>query len=407
MSQNIIPLDIDDSRTDIHAHHSRIRVNPIRSNPYRNNYYFYYNNPGIYPYYTGGMGIYYNNNIYRGNNITFNPYKKKNIQIEKKDGNKEEKKIILDPFKEKLSKEDFVSFIENEKSVENCVLSLDKIAIENLDLLLLNIISNIENFLASPYTLNLISKLIDMYDSGFISTDKGPDKNTKIFNFLLSFFSKRIDSITFVKSYVNIIQKLINKLKSPCNNFIYEEINTNFLKLAKTRSGSNVIQIAFSLGTEEQQEKLLILIFKNSFLLIDDPYGHYLYKLLLDKEKNGEKYYGKIFSIIFDYIYDFTKKQLSSTIIQKLLDSNDIKIRNTIIEKLAGNEKDILELIFNEYGNYLIQKIIEINEPKHIIKLIDDVMHKNKKIICGLPYGRILFGKIHFSKLVSSKNQDK
>lgn len=339
-------------------------------------------------------------------------------------------KVQGDPSKQKMNKMEFATFFKGSEGVEKIFFSLDGMNPRNLEILLANILEHYEIFLANFDTWKIIDKLIDKYNSSPCSINKESSVkndnienkettdnniiintskntiNTKLFNFLMSYFSKRIISLIFVKNYVNILQKLICKLKSPCNDFIYQEMCEDFLKLGKSRSGCFMIQIAFIFGTDEQQEKLLGFILSNCFSLINDSYGHYLYKFLLDKEKNGEKYYPKLFSILIDYIPDLTNKKLASTVIEKFLDSNDNKLRTLVIEKLAGNEKDIIELIFNQYGNYILQKIITINEPKYNIKLIEEIINKNKKKISHLSYGKRLIGLLHRKTINNNSNSN-
>ena len=66
--------------------------------------------------------------------------------------------------------------------------------------------------------------------------------------------------------------------------------------------------------------------------LIVDKYGHYIFKFLLYKVENGEKYYSLIFNKIINDIKAYTNNKYSSVIIERLLDCSDENIKNTILQ---------------------------------------------------------------------------
>ena len=128
--------------------------------------------------------------------------------------------------------------------------------------------------------------------------------------------------------------------------------------------------------------------------LIIDKYGHYIFKYLLYKVENGEKYYTLIFNKIVNNLKKYTSNKYSSVIIERLLDSSNEDIKNKIIQLVCGNEKDIVELLYHTYGNYVLQKIISISKNTFILRLIYKTVMKNKNSLYKLPYGKKIMKQI-------------
>ena len=263
--------------------------------------------------------------------------------------------------------------------------------------MLLFILNNINYFETNPQFFFLIDKIIYLYKNDVSYQNKGNDNiiNETIYFFLTSFFDKRISFlINLDKSFSYIIIRLVIKLGYPKNNFIYLEIEKNFNLYAYKKNECLLIQYLFPLGNEFQQQKLFNIILDQCKQLIVDKYGHYLLKYLLYQIENGEKYYDKIFNKIITDVKGYINNKYSSVVIERLLDSSNLYIKSTIIEKLCGNEDDIMQLINHSYGNYVLQKIISVTKDNRILDIIYKTIKNNKSIIYKLSYGKKLIREI-------------
>ena len=187
---------------------------------------------------------------------------------------------------------------------------------------------------------------------------------------------------------------LVLKLGYPKNDFVYIEIENEFKSYAYNRQGCLLIQNLYPLGNEIQQQKLLNIILQQYNELILDKYGHYLFKYLLYQAENGEKYYNLIFNKIINNVKSYINNKYSSVIIERLLDSSNINIKNKIIEKICGNENDVVELIYHAYGNYVLQKIIHVTKDNNILGMIYKTILKNKNTLFKLSYGKKIMKEI-------------
>jgi len=211
---------------------------------------------------------------------------------------------------------------------------------------------------------------------------------------LFAFFSKRLLYLINTNNYLTTVINLVNKLGCPKNEFIFTDIKAEFKKYSNNRQGCLLIQNIFPLGSETQRQNLLEEILDKYNELIVDRYGHYIFKYLLYKAENGEKYYSLIFNKIVNNIKAYTLNKYSSVVIERLLDCSNENIKNVIIRKLCKTENDIVELIYHSYGNYVLQKIISVTKDNQILGLIYKTVMKNRNSMYKLSYGKKIMKEI-------------
>ena len=80
--------------------------------------------------------------------------------------------------------------------------------------------------------------------------------------------------------------------------------------------------------------------------------------------------------------------------IEKILDINNPILVNQLIKHITKNDNKIIELLTNKYGNYIIQKILNISNEKNLIYRILNIIAKNIIIINNVPFGKQLINKL-------------
>ena len=65
-----------------------------------------------------------------------------------------------------------------------------------------------------------------------------------------------------------------------------------------------------------------------------------------------------------------------------------------IAKLVYNNEKDIIELLTDQYGNYIIQKIIDCLDNKVITPTILYFIISNVEFICQTSFGKSLLNKL-------------
>ena len=299
-------------------------------------------------------------------------------------------------FKDNNQIYDFIQLLKTNPNISSYMNLIDNLSIEELIKIFSFILYNIDYFLSNTQSNLLIEKIICLFKSNTFNEINETQKkiNENVYSFLLSFFTKRIFFLIHSNNYISCIINMAANLGYPKNDFIYIEIKNEFQNFAFNRQGCILIQNLFPIGNEIQKQNLVDIILNRCNELIIDKYGHYLFKHLLLKETHGEKYYSLIINKIINNIKRFTNNQYSSVVIERLLDSSDIYIRNKIIEKICKNENDVVELLYHSYGNYVLQKIIKVTKDNNLLGMIYKTVIKNKSSLYKLSYGKKIMKEI-------------
>jgi len=295
---------------------------------------------------------------------------------------------------------DIVNLLKNNPDINSYIHILDYISSDDLLKMFSFILKNIMIFLANNQSHLIINKVISLYRvslpiANSIKKDTNSNNiNENIFAFLSAFFSKRIIYLINSNNYIIIIINLVQTIGYPKNDFVFSEIIQDFKNYSNNRQGCILIQNIFPLGNSVQQQNLLGEIIDKINDLIIDRYGHYIYKYLLYKSENGEKYYTLILDKIVNNLKKYTSNKYSSVVIERLLDSSNENLKKKIIDKICKNENDVVELIYHAYGNYVLQKIISVTKDNHILGMIYKTIMKNRNSLYKLSYGKKIMKEI-------------
>lgn len=295
---------------------------------------------------------------------------------------------------------DIVNLLKNNPDINSYIYILDYISSDDLLKMFSFILKNIMIFLTNNQSHLIIDKVISLYrvslpNANNIRKDTNYNNiNENIFAFLSAFFSKRIIYLINSNNYITIIINFVQTIGYPKNDFVFSEIIQDFKNYSNNRQGCILIQNIFPLGNSVQQQNLLGEIIDKINDLIIDRYGHYIYKYLLYKAENGEKYYTLILDKIVNNLKKYTSNKYSSVVIERLLDSSNENLKKKIIDKICRNENDVVELIYHAYGNYVLQKIISVTKDNHILGMIYKTIMKNRNSLYKLSYGKKIMKEI-------------
>jgi hypothetical protein len=133
--------------------------------------------------------------------------------------------------------------------------------------------------------------------------------------------------------------------------------------------GTRVIQKIIDYLKSEELVSCFVKILKPNVLnLIKDINGNHIILKFINQIEPGHSDF--IFDIIIQNIVDISTHKHGCCVIQKCIDSSRAEIRNIIIDNLISYS---LTLILDQYGNYVVQYILALNDYNY-----------NNKIITGL-----------------------
>ena len=212
------------------------------------------------------------------------------------------------------------------------------------------------------------------------------------------FIQKIIPNVIVLINDLNgnhIIYKLIS-LKSERKNLIEENILKNIKSVYISREGSNLLKKYFDIINKycnnckdyNKMNFFINIINNNLSLIITDQFGNYLIRHIIH---NSNSYYNEIlFKNIKNNLIYYSNQKYSSNVIENCL-ANE-KFREYVINEFSDQNK--FNCIFlNEYGNYVVQKALNLaNEEKKIL-LFKYIIQASQKLN-NFPFGNKLISKL-------------
>ena len=230
-------------------------------------------------------------------------------------------------------------------------------------------------------------------------------------NLVSSFIHKILPNLIFLINDLNgthIIYKLI-LIKSKSKSILEEQIMKNIKSIYISREGSNLLKKFFDIINKECNNNkdfnkmiLFINIISNNLpLIITDQYGNYLIRHIIHNLNNfvNEILYK---NIINNVVY-YSNQKYSSNVVENCLDN--IKFRQLIIEEFS-NQQIFNRVFLNEYGNYVIQKVLSLAKEDKKFIFFNYIIQVSKKLHT-LPFGQKIISKllINYPKLSMYLNE--
>jgi len=182
---------------------------------------------------------------------------------------------------------------------------------------------------------------------------------------------------------VHVIEKIILCFTEADILCIYESIIDNFEVIANNANGLCVAKLIILCKNPENLKKLHLKIVNNSLLLVQNPYGNYAIQKALENWKIEDLEI--LIKQFCNKFYDLSKHKYSSNAVEKSLDRGGEVIMAKFIDEISYMNR-VVDLMKNEYGNFVIQKALKLSENinrKKLIKLIQKNVEKigDKKLI--------------------------
>lgn len=170
----------------------------------------------------------------------------------------------------------------------------------------------------------------------------------------------------------HVIQKCLISLKSEDCEFIYEAMNDNCVYLATHRHGCCVMQRCIDAANPKQRDTLIDTISSKTLELVEDAFGNYVIQYVLrlkDDEINR-----RIVVALADNVTEFAKQKFSSNVVERCLIFCPLEVRSILISKFLDVPFDVLkELILDPFGNYVIQRVLNVAQSDELSALLDRI----------------------------------
>jgi mRNA-binding protein PUF3 len=186
----------------------------------------------------------------------------------------------------------------------------------------------------------------------------------------------------------HVIQKVIDRVPIEHIQVVVESFRGHVGRLAVNSYGCRVIQRLLEKVPEPQRRFIMMELHAEGAKLITDSYGNYVTQHVIEHGLPEDR--AKIVSLITAQFLNFSKHKFASNVVEKcLIHSNDEqrrKLVNAFIAKPERGDSNLLTLLKDGYGNYVVQKLLETLDREDydvVVAALKPELEKAKKIIPG------------------------
>ena len=245
---------------------------------------------------------------------------------------------------------------------------------------------------ANPHGTRVVQALIN-----YLKTDK-------LIDYLISIIKPVTVPLIKELNGTHIIQKISEDFPNK-SQFIFDLILKNAPSIATHRHGCCVLQRYIVDKDDQFCKKLVEKLLSNFFLLAVDQFGNYIIQSIM--KLNVQEINNSIANKMIDNILYYSKHKFSSNIVEKCFDYCDMSIKAEMV-KIISEEEAIKELIIDEHGNYVVQKVLACSPPEKqliLFKYIVPMFNKLRSMNFGAKIiSRLLLIYPSIGNMVESNN---
>ena len=305
---------------------------------------------------------------------------------------KNEDNIILDSniiMKKLLNMNDYslYNYLITQKGSRDVQTALEKSKEEEIDLLINKLIKKISDITIDKYGNYFTQKLIQICN---------PPQRIKILESIKSRFVEIAKNLFGTHP----LQNLMEIIKSPEEKkIVLSYILGNEIALSLDSKGTHVLQKFISNTVDAEREQLNENIINLKDKLITDPFGVCVLIKLVKHTKNK-----KIFEEIANYITDndplsFIQDPYANYAVQILINSTDLSYCEKIIETIVNN---YLSLSMQKFSSNVVENCIKYGDEKTVKKIYKSIIEQEKlESLLNNNYGNYVL-----EKLISRLNKE-
>jgi hypothetical protein len=140
------------------------------------------------------------------------------------------------------------------------------------------------------------------------------------------------------------------------SDLIFATITENLMDISFDKHGCCAIQKCFDLAPKSTKDIIINIIIKHSLILIVDQYANYVVQFIFEKR---DPILMKEFALTFKKkIVELSKQKFASNVLEKFFEFCDNESKNILLKELA-NSSIILELLLDNFGNFVLQKALK------------------------------------------------
>ena len=215
--------------------------------------------------------------------------------------------------------------------------------------------------------------------------------NEELINVFIFLLKPHLTDFIFDQNANHIISNFVSCTNSSKNEFIIDFIKANIFDIATQKHSCCALQKCIQYSNPAQSKALLKGIAENSCKMFNSQYGNYVIQYVVSL-CNYEINNILVLNLLKDF-QSYASMKYSSSIIEKCMQFSDKDTIKLIFDKLVNDYNLVKAILFDMYGNYVIQRALSIAKEPYKTRLIEIIgpLLENLKI---LSYGNKLYSKL-------------
>ncbi|KAF2734006.1 ARM repeat-containing protein [Polyplosphaeria fusca] len=186
----------------------------------------------------------------------------------------------------------------------------------------------------------------------------------------------------------HVIQKAIERVPQKHIEFIIQAFKGHVGPLAVHPYGCRVIQRMLEYCDLSTKTFILQELHAEGSKLISDQYGNYVVQHMIDHGATED--HAKVFTLVKKDLLQFSKHKFASNVVERCLTHGTFEQRREVMLRVTAKSERgdsvLLTLIKDQYGNYVIQKLLELlsdQDYDEMVDLLKPEMDKAKRCATG------------------------
>lgn len=195
----------------------------------------------------------------------------------------------------------------------------------------------------------------------------------------------------------HIVQRFVSALSDRIYEIV-EIIRPHVTMLAVDSYGCRVVQKLFELHTVDKLQPLVDEVMKSCVELSMDQYGNYVVQYILADKTQANV--SKMINDLSGNFYKFSVHKFASNVIEKCIRGATSAQREKMFDEILGGKdsyeaKRILQMVVDQFGNYVIQRIVEFGTSEQQ-NIVYDVVYDNYDRLIHESYAKHVITKLQY-----------
>lgn len=195
----------------------------------------------------------------------------------------------------------------------------------------------------------------------------------------------------------HIVQRFVMALQNRVTEIV-EAIKERVVQLAVDNCGCRVVQRLFDQFNIVVLQPLVDEVMKYAFELATNQYGNYVVQYILAAQ--NKSHVSALIKAFTGHFYDFSIHKFASNVIEKCIRGAAQEEREKIFQEIMGDESHfeyerIMGMIGDQFGNYVIQRIIEYGTQSQQTAVYE-VVYENYEELYTKPYAKHVISRLQY-----------